>query len=275
MRRKLGVVLVGFAALSVFVVATALARHRASHARLADQVRLAVARSVLSAGQAVPVTIVNDGSVPILRDICFILERQVGGRWETITRTHGVDVKCPPAGIPQRGHSHQTVTLPLFDDLVPGPYRVTLIYKPISTGAVGRLSGRGERFARTQITIRAFRRGPKPRLAERRIRKIAQAAAARAGDPHPTLIQHSEGTRFEANRIASGDLVFNWQWSYLIAERGHFVSNRAPPGAKPPSGTVTLVVDAATGQGTDSGISDRYPHLATLGPVTTDLRRPS
>jgi hypothetical protein len=36
---------------------------------------------------------------------------------------------------------------------------------------------------------------------------------------------------------------------------------------------ITLVVDAATGQVTDSGVSNRYPPLARLGKVTTDLRR--
>ena len=62
--------------------------------------------------------------VPILRNFCLILERRVGGRWAAITRTHGVDVKCTLVGITQGAHSRQTLTLVLFDDLVPGPYRV-------------------------------------------------------------------------------------------------------------------------------------------------------
>jgi hypothetical protein len=85
------------------------------------------------------------------------------------------------------------------------------------------------------------------------------------------------GTRFDAVRISSSDLVFEWNWSYLIAIRGDFTTATGvplPPGAKPPTGTVvTLVVDARTGQVTDSGLSDRYPPLGELGPVTTDLRR--
>ncbi len=36
---------------------------------------------------------------------------------------------------------------------------------------------------------------------------------------------------------------------------------------------IRLVVDARTGQITDSGLSDRYPPLAQLGRVTTDLHR--
>jgi hypothetical protein len=87
------------------------------------------------------------------------------------------------------------------------------------------------------------------------------------------LIQHSAGTRAEANLVASGDLVPGTQTSYLIAERGHFVLNDAPipPGAHAPSGSVlTLIVNAATGQITDLGVSNTCPDLAKLGPVTTD-----
>jgi hypothetical protein len=113
------------------------------------------------------------------------------------------------------------------------------------------------------------------RLTERQIIQVAMAAANGAGDPDPTLIQHSEGTREKANLIDSGDIVPGQRWSYLIAERGHFVFNDAPtpPGAPAPRGSVlTLVVDAATHQVTDTGLSNRYPDLAKLGPVTTDLR---
>ena len=82
------------------------------------------------------------------------------------------------------------------------------------------------------------------------------------------------GTRFEAVLVSSGDLVFEYNWSYLIAVRGHFIAYDASYlGAKPPTGSViTLVVDARTGQVTDAGIGNRYPPLAKLGPVTTDLR---
>src|SRR5262245_11595066 len=81
--------------------------------------------------------------------------------------------------------------------------------------------------------------GRKPHLSEHRILRIAQRAAARAGDPSPSLIQHSEGTRHDANRVDSGDIVPGRQWSYLIAERGHFVFEDAPepPGVPAPAGT--------------------------------------
>lgn len=115
--------------------------------------------------------------------------------------------------------------------------------------------------------------GARPSLSECRILRIAETAAARAGDPMPGLIQHSSGTRYRTNLVASGDIVPGRQWSYLIAERGHFVLKNAsrPPGARAPRGSVlTLVVSASTGMTTDAGVSNRYPHLATLGRVMTD-----
>ncbi len=102
----------------------------------------------------------------------------------------------------------------------------------------------------------------KSHLPEGQILRIALTAAGRSGDPKPTLIQHTRGN----------------QASYLIAERGHFTAYMAspPPGAPLPTGSVlTLVVDAFTGDVTDYGVSNRYPDLVVLGPVTTDLRIPS
>jgi hypothetical protein len=61
---------------------------------------------------------------------------------------------------------------------------------------------------------------------------------------------------------------------YLIAEQGNFILKTAPilAGARAPRGSVlTLVVDASAGHITDVGASNRYPRLAALGPVTTDL----
>lgn len=114
-----------------------------------------------------------------------------------------------------------------------------------------------------------------PTLSEQLIKRIALEAAARSEDRHPSLIQHAAGTRAHANRIASGAIIPVYNWCYLIAVRGRFVAKDAmyPSGAKPPRGTVlTLVVDARTGMTMDAGISDQYPDLAKLGPVTTDLR---
>jgi hypothetical protein len=135
---------------------------------------------------------------------------------------------------------------------------------------------RHDRFVRRQFTIAQAPVQPKPQLAEPQIMRIALAAAKRGGDPRPSLIEHAGGTRFSAVLVGQGDLVFAWNLSYLIAVRGQF----SYPGLGPPGSSaalhatvITLVVDAATGQVTDSGASNRYPPLARLGRVTTDLRR--
>jgi hypothetical protein len=116
---------------------------------------------------------------------------------------------------------------------------------------------------------------PHPQLTEQQILRVALRAAAGAGDPRPTLIQHAEGSRSAANFLASRDLIPSSAWSYLIAERGRFIAYGASPplGAPLPRGSVmTIVVDAATGRVTDFGISNYYPPLARLGAVTTDFR---
>jgi hypothetical protein len=118
-------------------------------------------------------------------------------------------------------------------------------------------------------------RAHRPQLPQGRIVAIALAAATRAGDPHPSLIQHVEGTRQRANAVDSGDIVAGGQWSYLIAERGRFVFVGVAPSRTPDGGSVygsvlTLVVNARTGEVTDSGLSNRYPAMSKLGPVVTD-----
>jgi hypothetical protein len=118
---------------------------------------------------------------------------------------------------------------------------------------------------------------PQTRLspAEREILKIALRAAARTGDPRPTLIQYSLGTRGKANLISSKDITGGEQRSYLIAERGHFVLRDLGIGNQTVRGSViTVVLNASTLHSTDFGLQDNYPNLAALGRVTT-LRRAS
>lgn len=127
---------------------------------------------------------------------------------------------------------------------------------------------RRDRFVRLQFTIGPAPVQPKPQLPEKRILRLAMTSAKRGGDPRPSLIEHAAGTHFNAVRIGQADLVFEWNWSYLIAVRGHFsYGGLGPPGSSSTvHGTViTLIVDAATGQVTDSGASNRYPPLARLG----------
>jgi hypothetical protein len=110
---------------------------------------------------------------------------------------------------------------------------------------------------------------------------LARAIAAKSGDNAPSLIQHATGTRADADRVVSGDVVFSDQPSYLIAVHGHFTVTPQlppiPPGVSiPPQpktltySTMTLVVDASTGQVTDYGLTNDNPDLSALGPVTTD-----
>jgi len=249
----------------------------ATEARASGQVRLVLQHQPLTTAEAVPVTVINGNGSAIYRSLCFVLERRTSNGWQAIRRSHGAPVACTIwAGGVQAAHSRQPEQLELYDDLRPGSYRITLFYRPVPKHprVIAKLTRR-DRFVRLLITVRRASR-PKPRLPEKRLLRIAEDAATRTGDPHPRLIQHAAGTRFEAVRISSGDLVFEWNWSYLIAERGHFICQACsvPPGAKPPTGSVlTLVVDAANGQVTDSGLSKRYPPLRRLGHVTTDLRR--
>ena len=110
---------------------------------------------------------------------------------------------------------------------------------------------------------------------ERELLKIALRAAARAGDPRPTLIQYSVGTRGKANLISSKDITGGEQRSYLIAERGHLVLRDLGIGNKTIRGSViTLVLNASTMLGTDFGLQNNYPNLAALGRVTTLRKAP-
>jgi hypothetical protein len=250
----------------------------ASEAGASGQVRLVLPHEPLTTAESVPVTVINGSASAIYRSLCFVLERQTSHGWQAIRRSHGVPVICTIwAGVVQPAHSRQPEPLELYEDLQPGIYRITLFYRhaPKHPRLIPKLTRR-DRFVRLLITVGPAPRRPRPQLPEKRLLRIAKDAAARSGDPRPRLIQHAAGTRYDAVRIASGDLVFEWNWSYLIAERGHFICQACsvPRGAKPPSGSVlTLVVDAANGQVTDSGISKRYPPLRRLGHVTTDLRR--
>lgn len=250
----------------------------AAEAQASAQVRLVLQHEPLVTAEAVPVTVINGSARAIYRSLCFVLERRTSQGWQAIRRSHGVPVACTIwAGTVQLAHSRQPEQLELYDDLRPGSYRITLFYRPVAKHArvIPKLTRR-DRFVRLLITVHRAPKHPKPQLPEKQLLRIAEDAAARAGDPHPRLIQHAAGTRYQAVRISSGDLVFEWNWSYLIAERGHFICQACsvPPGAEPPTGSVlTLVVDAANGQVTDSGLSNRYPPLQRLGHVTTDLRR--
>jgi hypothetical protein len=246
-------------------------------------VRMTLRRHALRAGEAVQIPIVDASSRPIIRTDCFELQRRTGGRWQTINRTHGIRLPCTREdSVPQDAHSHVPEELPLYDDLTPGRYRITLLYKYLpkhwrTASMHGQL-----RKLRAKISVGKFHQRPEPHIAEHRIKAIGLASAAAAGDAHPKLIQHVEGTHFDADRIASGDLIWDWHWAILIAIRGSFpasdISDTRSAGratASPPKQfpVLTLVIDARTGRTEDFGLSDHYPKLSQMRPVTTDYRR--
>jgi hypothetical protein len=255
---------------------------------LADARRPAVAPTLalpsptLRAGQQLSATLVNPTAARLELALCPILARKVAGRWVTVTHTHGVDIACRPdptgAEVPAR--ARHAITLELYDDLAPGVYRVTLPYRPAGARHSEPPFSSASPTVAATFTLARFSPGPAPQLSERRILAIAHRAAQREGDAHPTLIQHAEGSRLMANLVADGDLVYAWNWSYLIAERGTFQAPiiTSPPGIPMGPGPVrltyhvlTLVVNARTGQVTDGGGgSRRYPDLARLGAVHTD-----
>src|SRR4051812_43029535 len=181
----------------------------ATEARASGQVRLVLQQEPLTTAEAVPVTVINGSASAIYRSLCFVLERRTSHGWQAIRRSHGVPVACTIwAGVVQAAHSRQPEQLELYDDLRPDSYRITLFYRlvPKHWRVIRKLTRR-DRFVRLLITVRRAPRRPKPRLSEKRLLRIAEDAAARAGDPHPRLIEHAAGTRFDAVRVSSGDLV--------------------------------------------------------------------
>ena len=264
--------------------ATAWATSGAGRASRSRRVRLVLPSHSLRAGQNMEVTILGRPPRQLMVSDCSLLQRHESDRWVTITTTHGVDIPCSlkvgaPADPAQRP-VHAYVTL--WDDLVPGRYRITMAYKVIPAHWKT-VSFRHHRLLRAELRVLRFRPGPPPHLSDRRIRRIG----LRAADGHATLIQHAEGIRFEANLLAGGDFVNDWHWAYLIAIKGHFKTTSGGYGgfsyaADRPPGTghktqsysvITIVLDAKTGRGEDFGESNDYPDIAKLGPVTTDYRR--
>jgi hypothetical protein len=107
------------------------------------------------------------------------------------------------------------------------------------------------------------------------IKSLVVTSAARLGDSTPTDISYSAlTTRNAALAVSMGAQIggsYGSVRSYLVVAHGNFTAYGAsPPGSNVnPTGTVlTLVVDASTGQPTDSGIQRTTPDMSKLGPVT-------
>jgi hypothetical protein len=278
------VLVLGVLVLVASAAASALAAASPGEGQTTPAVRLRLPSRALRAGQSVQVTIVNPSARPLMISDCFLVQLREPDGWKTVTRTHGVQVPCPlSVGFPLNAQRLDRSSLILYDDLRPGTYRITMGYK-ILPEHWRTANFRHHRLVSAELRVLRFRPGPPPHISARRIRRIALKAAAGG---HPTLIQHAEGTRFMANVLAGGDLVWDWHWAYLIAIKGRFKltpgggglpyaadPHPSPPGYQPQHySVITLVLDARTGRAEDFGASHDYPDIAKLGPVTTDLRR--
>jgi hypothetical protein len=110
------------------------------------------------------------------------------------------------------------------------------------------------------------------------IKSLVMTTAARLGDSTPTDISYSAPVTRNAANAASGDgaIIGGADGSasgyILVVAHGHFTAYDAitPPGDNNyPTGTVMImVVDASTGQPTDSGIQRNTPDMSKVGPVT-------
>lgn len=101
----------------------------------------------------------------------------------------------------------------------------------------------------------------------RNLKTLAVKVAAQYGEKAPTSLQVVSSTRRAAQRaVGAGDQADDRQ-SFLLQMRGSFVGT-APKGAKLPRGnTLTLTVDAATGEVTDMSLGNQGQGLAKLGAV--------
>lgn len=98
--------------------------------------------------------------------------------------------------------------------------------------------------------------------AERMLGEIGRSAAARTGERHPQGLSYVRTTRQRA-AAATGSRVNSDEAVFVIQLRGNFTAPRHPVAGKsdrPVTGrTLTVVVDAATGQITDWGLAPGAP----------------
>jgi len=135
----------------------------------------------------------------------------------------------------------------------------------VSTGCVGRRTGQ-------QAAVSpAAPIPPGAAGAARALAGIARRAAVANHQPVPAHVQYVRTTRQRAEQFLSHARVNTDQPVYVVELTGHF-THPGPPrtGAEPADRTMTLTVDAATGQVTDTTISPASTvSLAGLGTVRT------
>lgn len=103
---------------------------------------------------------------------------------------------------------------------------------------------------------------------------IGRHAASRTHESKPSSIRMAKSTRHQALSLLGGDKVNGNQAVYAVQLKGTFSSFRRAPqhkkGRIPAGNTLTVLVDAATGQVTDWSITNTSADTLTrLGPVTT------
>ncbi|MDX3101765.1 hypothetical protein [Nonomuraea angiospora] len=100
------------------------------------------------------------------------------------------------------------------------------------------------------------------------LKKAALAVASQYGEKTPTDVQVVTTTRKAAQRaVGAGDKVDTDQATYLVQMKGTF-TGRAPKGATLPHGnTMTVTVDAKTGEVTDTSLGNTRQDLKKLGAV--------
>jgi len=111
-----------------------------------------------------------------------------------------------------------------------------------------------------------------PRLHQRLI-GIGRRMATLTHDPSPVSIRMTRSTRQRAISVLSGDKVNSDPAVYVLEMKGTFSNPHHPPrhkrGHAPACHTLTVLVNAATGQLTDWGISNLSSSaLSQLGAVT-------
>lgn len=99
------------------------------------------------------------------------------------------------------------------------------------------------------------------------LKALAEKIATASGETAPTDIKVVPSTRGAAQRQIGGGKVDSDQAVQVIQMSGSFVG-RAPKGAKIPRGTtMTITVDAKTGEVTDTSLGTQRTDLAKLGAV--------
>jgi hypothetical protein len=127
-------------------------------------------------------------------------------------------------------------------------------------------------------TARGSEATPTGPMTTAQIKSLVMTDAAGMGDSTPTDISYSALTTRNTALAAIdgggqiGGADGTARGYYLVVAHGNFTATDAevPNGVAYPTGTVlTLVVDASTGQPTDSGIQRNTPDMSKVGPVTT------